>query len=81
MTALEQTALRARLSSGASHTSIYRTVFRAVGLATPRVHYSRHSRLPLTSVACPGWIAKGAPVLLSDNVLLCARKQTSKAAV
>ncbi len=52
-----------------------------VGLTAPRVHYSRHSRPPLTSVAYPGWIAKRAPVLLSDNVLICARKPTSEGAV
>ncbi len=52
-----------------------------VGLTAPRVHYSGQSRLPLTAVAYPGWIAKRAPVLLSDNVLICARKPTSEAAV
>lgn len=51
-----------------------RRIVTEAGLADARVHFSEHSRVPLTSLAYPGWLARRSPALLSDNILIVARK-------
>jgi SAM-dependent methyltransferase len=51
-----------------------RRIVSEAGLVDATVHFSGHSRLPLTSLTYPGWLARCSPALLSDNVLIVARK-------
>jgi 2-polyprenyl-3-methyl-5-hydroxy-6-metoxy-1,4-benzoquinol methylase len=52
-----------------------RRIVAEAGLVEPRIHFSEHSRVPLTAVAYPRWIARRAPALFSDNVLINAQKR------
>lgn len=49
-------------------------IFAECGLVQPAVHFTHHSRLPLTALTYPRWFARRFPSLLSDNVLVVARK-------
>ena len=53
-----------------------RRIFRESGLVEPAVHFTHHSRIPLSAVTYPDWIARNFPSLLSDNILIVGRKQT-----
>lgn len=44
------------------------------GLVEAAVHFSEHSRVPLTALTYPRWLARRSPSLLSDNLLVVARK-------
>lgn len=55
-----------------------RRMMTEAGLIEPLVRFSEHSRLPLTPLAYPRWIARRSPALLSDNVLVAARKPASR---
>jgi len=51
-----------------------RRIVAEAGLADAQVYFSEHSRVPLTALTYPRWIARRSPALLSDNVLIAARK-------
>jgi 2-polyprenyl-3-methyl-5-hydroxy-6-metoxy-1,4-benzoquinol methylase len=51
-----------------------RRIVAEAGLAEPHVLFSEYSRVPLTAWTYPRWIARRSPALLSDNVLIAARK-------
>jgi 2-polyprenyl-3-methyl-5-hydroxy-6-metoxy-1,4-benzoquinol methylase len=55
-------------------------IFAECGLVHPAVHFTHHSRLPLTALTYPRWLARRFPSLLSDNVLVVARKPALNAA-
>jgi 2-polyprenyl-3-methyl-5-hydroxy-6-metoxy-1,4-benzoquinol methylase len=53
-----------------------RRIAAEAGLAEAAVYFSEHSRVPLTALTYPRWLARRFPSLLSDNLLIVARKPT-----
>jgi SAM-dependent methyltransferase len=54
-----------------------RRIVSEAGLVDAQVHFSEHSRVPLTAFAYPRWLSRRGPMLLSDNVLIAARKRAA----